>query len=82
MYLIDETLSAKEQASEPESYLTPDEVADKIGVSKNTLWRWEKEHYLTPIKVGRKSRYKLSDITSLMNGNVNTKKAVTGKITA
>ena len=56
-----------------ENYLTPDEVATMIGVSKNTLWRWEKDGYLTPFKIGRKVRYKQSDVTSLISGKVETK---------
>ena len=67
-YLISQIQAASEDKEEPESYLTPDEVADMIGVSKNTLWRWDKEHYLTPVKVGRKSRYKRSGVIALMSG--------------
>lgn len=81
-YLINQVQATTEDKEEPESYLTPDEVADMIGVSKNTLWRWDKEHYLTPVKVGRKSRYKRSDVVALMSGKSDMKKAVTGKVTA
>ena len=63
-----EVMEAKEAEKKKETYLTPDEVADMVGVSKNTLWRWEKEKYLIPIKVGRKSRYKLSDVKSILEG--------------
>lgn len=62
-----EVLAAKEKE---ERYLTPDDVADMVGVSKNTLWRWEKEKYLIPIKIGRKSRYKLSDVKLILEGRV------------
>ncbi|MCI2087237.1 MAG: helix-turn-helix domain-containing protein [Prevotella sp.] len=81
-YLISQVQAATDDKEEPESYLTPDEVAEMIGVSKNTLWRWDKEHYLTPVKVGRKSRYKRSDVVALMSGKSDMKKAVTGKVTA
>ena len=63
--IVSEAMAAKEKE---ERYLTPDDVADMVGVSKNTLWRWEKEKYLIPIKVGRKSRYKLSDVKSILEG--------------
>lgn len=63
-----EVMAAKEAEKKDERYLTPDDVADMVGVSKNTLWRWEKEKYLIPIKVGRKSRYKLSDVKSILEG--------------
>ena len=59
-----EVMAAKEEYR----YLTPDDVSEMLGVSKNTLWRWEKEKYLIPIKVGRKSRYKLSDVKSILEG--------------
>ena len=59
-----EVMAAKEEYR----YLTPDDVADMLGVSKNTLWRWEKEKYLIPFKIGRKSRYKLSDVKSILEG--------------
>lgn len=65
LFLIDE-LSSKNRDSEPEIYMTPNEVADKLSVSKNTLWRWERMGYLVPVKVGRKSLYKRSEIDSLL----------------
>ena len=63
-----EVIADKEAEKKEERYLTPDVVADMVGVSKNTLWRWEKEKYLIPFKVGRKSRYKLSDVKSILEG--------------
>lgn len=81
MYLIDETLSAKEQVPEPERYLTPDETAKMLEVSKNTLWRWDKESYLSPVKIGRKSRYKLSDVNTLLVGQPQRQKPATGLVT-
>ncbi len=51
-----------------ETYLTPKEVAKKLGVSTNTLWRWNKSGYLCHVKCGRKSFYKKSDVESLMQG--------------
>ena len=66
--VVAEAIAAKEAEKKEEKYLTPDDVVDMLGVSKNTLWRWEKESYLIPIKVGRKSRYKLSDVKSLLEG--------------
>lgn len=57
----------KEQTSE--RYLTPDETAAMLGVSKNTLWRWNKEGYLCPVKVGRKSLYPHSVVEQLLSNN-------------
>ena len=42
--------------------LTPDEVASKYRISKVTLWRWAKDGLLKPVKMGRKSFYRQSDI--------------------
>ena len=66
--VVAEAMAAKEAEKKEERYLTPDVVADMAGVSKNTLWRWEKEKYLIPIKVGRKARDKLSDVKSILEG--------------
>lgn len=66
--VVNETIAAQKEAHVEESYLSPDDVSQMIGVSKNTLWRWEKESYLRPIKVGRKSRYRLSDVKMVLEG--------------
>lgn len=55
-----------------EKYLSPDEVCKLLNVSKPTLWRWEKIEYLIPIRVGKKVRYKLSEVENtikLRNNN-------------
>ena len=71
LLLIDETLAARNQETDPETYLTPDDVAIELRVSKNTLWRWDKMGYLSPVKVGRKSLYRKSDIDALRSGEKN-----------
>lgn len=67
LFLKDEWMMEMNQRAKRETYLTPDEVASELGVSKNTLWRWEKRGYLIPIKVGRKPFYKRSDVDSLLS---------------
>lgn len=47
---------------ETETLLTPDEVASKYRISKVTLWRWAMDGLLKPVKMGRKSFYRQSDI--------------------
>lgn len=47
---------------ETETLLTPDEVASKYRISKVTLWRWAKDGLLKPVKMGRKTFYRQSDI--------------------
>ena len=54
--------------NEEAATLTPDEVAARLNVTKVTLWRWQRLGYLTPVKVGRKTLYRQSDIANLMAG--------------
>ena len=64
--IVNETLAIKtEQKHDEEVYLSPTETAMKLGVSKNTLWRWAKAGYLVPVKIGRKSMYKISNINKI-----------------
>lgn len=52
-----------------ETLLTPDEVASKYRISKVTLWRWAKDGLLKPVKMGRKSFYRQSDIERVFDLN-------------
>ena len=52
------------------SYLTQKEAAEKLNVSENTLWRWKKTGYLTPVKVGNSVYYRFSDIEKLYKTKV------------
>jgi len=54
-----------------EAYLTAEEVAEMIGVTKVTLWRYAKRGYLTPIEVGGKRKYLKSDIKALLSKREN-----------
>lgn len=63
-----EELSLKAQNVES-PLLTPTEVAEKYRISKVTLWRWNKMGLLAPIKIGRKSFYRQSDIERVFELN-------------
>lgn len=63
--LIAEARELGKAEKQPEEYLTPQEVADLLGVTTNTLWRWNKSGYLTHVKLGRKPYYKKSDIVKM-----------------
>jgi hypothetical protein len=52
-----------------ETYPSPTQVAKILDVDKSTLWRWSKSGYLTPIEIGGKRRYKMSDINRLLQKN-------------
>ena len=56
------------ETTKKERLLSKKQVADRIGVDKSTLWRWEKENYLVPIRFGKKVRYKESDIIEIEEG--------------
>ncbi len=66
--IIDKVNQARDQEQQPESYMTPDEVAKIFDVTKNTLWRWDKIGYLKPVRCGRRLHYKRSDVTRLLDG--------------
>ena len=66
--VVDKLLEQRE--NKPETYLTADETAKRLGVDRSTLWRWNKEGYLRSIKIGCKVRYKLSDVERLQKGEV------------
>lgn len=63
-----EQSQAKKVHDADEQYLSPDETAKKLGVTTNTLWRWNKSKYLCPVKVGHRCFYKLSDINKKLEG--------------
>jgi excisionase family DNA binding protein len=44
-----------------ESLLTLQEAADKLGISKVTLWRWIKDGKLTAVKLSRRIVYVRKD---------------------
>ena len=80
-FMAKEDMFQKEQKNSDkiaETYLTEGEVRQMLNVSHSTLWRWKKEEYLIPVKVGRKNRYKKSEIEALFNQKI--KSEVTQRI--
>ena len=53
---------------ENEAEVTPTEAAQQLHVSKVTLWRWNNIGYLVPVRRGRKTYYRQSDIDKLKRG--------------
>lgn len=58
----------EERKQNDSELLTPKNVRERLSVSSSTLWRWEKEKYLTPVRVGGKVFYRSSDIQSIEKG--------------
>ena len=52
--------------------LTPTQVADRLGVSPNTLavWRCCKRYPLAYVKVGTRVRYRTEDVDRFVQGQV------------
>lgn len=61
MYEVLEEAGFTKQEKE-DTLLTTNEVSQTLGVDKTTLWRWEKNKQLMPIRIGSKVRYKSSDV--------------------
>ncbi len=48
-----------------------EETMELLGVSAPTLWRWMKNGYLVPYKLGTKVRYRKNDVLKLKEGDIN-----------
>lgn len=61
---------ATEKKPEPaEIYYTQEQLAELLNITRQTLWRWDKENYLHPITVGGGlKRYKKSDVDRIIFG--------------
>ncbi|MBR3797598.1 MAG: helix-turn-helix domain-containing protein [Bacteroidales bacterium] len=49
-----------------ETYLSRKAVSEMLDVTMATLWRWAREKYLLPVHVGRKVRYRKSDVMRIL----------------
>ena len=67
LQMVDEKMSSSyTDAVNEDSFLSPDEVAKMFKVSKVTLWRWATKDILTPIKIGKKVYYRMTDLEKLI----------------
>lgn len=70
--LIQETKRELEQIiadQNTETYPSREKVMEILGVSSATLWRWNKMGYLSPLNVGGKRRYRMSDVRRILEGD-------------
>ena len=51
-------------------YITHAEAMRRLGVSRATLWHWDKSGYLRKIKRGSKVTYRLSDVEKILRGEL------------
>ena len=66
--ILAENATTASKEKDDDALLTKKEVMERLGVGSTTLWNWENDRYLLPVKVGRKVFYRLSDINQLLGG--------------
>jgi hypothetical protein len=62
-------LEAEVIAAKAERYVPRLEACDILKIDQATAWRWAKRGYLTPIEVGGKRMYRMSDLKRILGGN-------------
>ena len=56
-------LLVNQPATKPEEkYITAEKVCDLLGITRVTLWSWDKKGLTHPIRLGNLKRYRYSDI--------------------
>lgn len=55
-----------ENEREREILIPKEKVMSMLDVCSTTLWNWEKDSYLVPVKAGRKVMYRKTDIDELL----------------
>lgn len=53
------------RAEKEDVLITREEAMEQLGISSSTLWRWDKEKYLCPVKIGALRRYHQRGIDAL-----------------
>lgn len=43
-------------------YMTTKQVEQMLHVNRTTLWRWEKDKYLCPVRIGRRVLYRRESV--------------------
>ena len=57
----------EEQTKTKDELLSVPEVMSLLKVSRTSLFRWQKNGYLEPIKTGGRCRYRKSEIEAMLN---------------
>lgn len=58
----------KYEVEKSEPKLTVKQVSNRLHVDPSTLWRWERDGYLKPIRIGRKVLYRESEVAVIEEG--------------
>jgi len=66
---LEQTVQEVARPAPREEYLTTDEVAGLLKVSKVTLWHWRKKGVIKPRHVGNIKRYLKSEVEKLLEND-------------
>ena len=58
----------KYEVAKTEPKVTIKQASKRLGVDPSTLWRWEREGYWMPSRIGRKVFYRECDIAAIEEG--------------
>jgi excisionase family DNA binding protein len=50
-----------------ETLLSVTDVAERLGISKHTLWSWKYQRRIQFVKIGRRIMFRLADIEAFIN---------------
>lgn len=63
--------ATKAKSDPPAFYLSPDQAADHMNVSRSTLDRWRKSGLVSCVRIGRRLvRYRRPDLDAIMKGHM------------
>ena len=54
--------------------LTPDEIAEKLGVKTSTIYQWTHQGYIPHVKLGRFVRFRETEVQGWLDKRVNVGK--------
>ncbi len=66
--IVNESIERYFAAKQEDKFLTISQVAERLNVSKPTLWRWDKEGVLKKVKIGNKVFYSLNSVNEKLEG--------------
>ena len=62
--------ATKAKSDPPEFYLSPDQAAEHMNVSRSTLDRWRKAGLVSCVKIGGLIRYRRPDLDAMMKDHM------------
>lgn len=58
------------EAQREKPSMTRRQAAEALNVTFATLWRWAKDGYLVPVKIGNKVLYRATDVEAILHKGV------------